>query len=300
MDIVVKLLVELGVKGGVGLLSLMLSLGLLTGQKLNFSDLGASLENQPAAVLAGVLLAILGAPLLVVQIHEVRKDSEKRQLEAERQHERAANEHLAKETALEAKYGERAKGLETALATLQTRASDLSEEDRRTLADLVTQFASHRMLYLPIHYENIADVMTSVQRLRVALLPITSGKGLGLARIVGQRAESILQDFSTKADRIQALVEEEIRYKIKAMEDGRINNTTGELEKYKNLVGPIFSHPYRVVITGSADLDMLRLNEGYALEFVSAFAFMRGRFQEILALIEREGVPIPEQLKRVY
>lgn len=285
MDTPLKWIGDFGAKGGLGLLFILISLGLLTKDKIDLSDLselGKSLATvSPMTLIIGgfILVATL---LLAAEILDRQKqlDDEKKKIDAQkREFEQALEDQ------------------KSAVAILQASEAAASEEDRRALADLVGQFSSHRMFYLPIHYEDIGEVVQSVKYLRGALNSITRGKGLRLARLLADRAADLLAEFDTAVAKIQDMVEQEVSFKIKAIEDGRLDDEVRLLGEYRKFRRPAFSTENRLVVQGGTRLSLLQINELATLNFVSAFFLMRGGFREIVTQIERAGVPVPDRLK---
>jgi hypothetical protein len=191
------------------------------------------------------------------------------------------------------------------LALLGSQIYDLREKDKArrkdqdVLGDLVTRFASHRVLYSPLDCEDIGEAVESVQILRRIVIEIVRGAGPTLSRTLAQRAGFYLGNFITEVDELERRVASTADAYISAFNEGKEISPSRARELYQKLKRPVFSTKNRIVVTGSAGISLSDLNKDFALDFVRAFYRMRGGFQEIFYRIEAAGVEVPQQLRHV-
>lgn len=297
---ILKLLSDLGAKGGIGLLLTLVGIGLMVSDKIDVAQLADSVKNLPANAMIAVICAILGLALLSNQIHDLKKNSEKSETDQEELRKKgiAASEQSALFETQIYDLKRRNEEFEAQQKTILQKETEGSEQDRRVLADLMSQFASHRVLYIPLEYENIGEAVNSVQILRRVTTELTRGSSLGLPRRLSERAGFYLQNFITAIDDLENRVASTADAYISSFNEGREFELQARTRMlYQKLKRPIFSTKNQLVATGEAGISLEELSCDFALAFVRAFYEMRGGFQEVVYQAQAAGVTLPQQLQ---
>lgn len=266
MEQISKLLHDLGSKGGIGLFLAFAGAGIGFFDKLDFNNVGSSLKTLPPGTIVAVLCVVIGLALLGNQIYDLQ---------------------------------EKCKSLEGDRKRFEELSHRTTENDQNVLADLATEFASHRLFYVPLDYENIGEAIESAGRLRAAVKTIVAKSDAATARAIAQRAEFFLQNFITETDELERNIGSTADAYISAYKENRELESQRETrETYQRLAlkNRILSKENNIVALGGVS-SLSALGPDFALDFVRALYRLRGGFQEIFFQIERAGVNLPSQLR---